>query len=232
MRKIGLIGGLGPESTLDYYKRITHFFQARSGGLATPDILIYSVSLAEAFDLMGAEAWEELADWLVAKLEALASAGAEFAAITANSPHIVFDAVAARSPLPLVSIVDATLAEARRLGFRKIGLLGTRFTMRSNFFGAQFAPAGIAVVVPDEGGQALIQDRLAQEIERGIFRDETRQEILGLLDGLVARDGIEAAILGCTELPLILEPKHTRLPLLNTTELHVAAICRACQGEG
>lgn len=228
MQTIGLLGGLGPESTLDYYKRITGFFQRRSGGLATPDILVYSANLAEAFELMGAGRWEAFVDWQVAKLEALHRAGADFAAITANSPHIVFDAVAARSPLPLVSIVDATLAGALRAGLTRVGLLGTRFTMESNFFGARFAEAGIAVPVPSAADQATLQEKLEQEIELGIFRNGTRQELLGIIDRMAEADGIQGVILGCTELPLILGPEHTALPLLNTTELHVAAICARC----
>lgn len=228
MQKIGLIGGLGPESTLDYYKRITGFFQRHSGGLATPDILIYSANLAEAFELMGALRWEGLADWLVEKLEALHQAGADFAAISANSPHIVFDRVAARSPLPLVSIVDATLAGAQRAGLTRVGLLGTRFTMEANFFGTRFAEAGIEVLVPSLDDQAFIQTKLEQEIELGIFRNETRRGLLDIIDRMVRSKGIQGVILGCTELPLILGPEDTDLPQLNTSELHVAALCDRC----
>lgn len=231
MQKIGLIGGLGPESTLDYYKRITGFFQRRSGGLATPDIVVYSASLAEAFELMGARQWEGLADWLVEKLERLHRAGADFAAISANSPHIVFDRVAARSPLPLISIVDATLDGARRAGLSRVGLLGTRFTMEANFFGARFAEAGIEVPVPCPADRAYLQEKLEQEIELGVFREATRQGLRDIMVRMARTDGIQGVILGCTELPLILGPEDSDLPLLNTTELHVAAICRRCLGE-
>ncbi len=230
MQKIGLIGGLGPESTLDYYRRITGFFQRRSRGLATPDILIYSANLAEAFELMGARNWQGLADWLVDKVERLHRAGADFAAITANSPHIVFDQVAARSPLPLLSIVDATLAGARRAGLTRVGLLGTRFTMETNFFGSRFAQEGIEVVVPGPADQAYIQQKLEREIELGVFLDETRRGLLQIMDPMVRTQGIQGVILGCTELPLILHPGDTNLPLLNTTELHVAALCERCLG--
>ncbi len=228
MQKIGLIGGLGPESTLDYYKRITGFFQRRSGSLATPDILVYSANLAEAFELMGSQRWDGLADWLVEKLDRLHRAGADFAAISANSPHIVFDRVAARSPLPLVSIVEATLEGARHAGLSRLGLLGTRFTMETNFFGARFEEAGIDVPVPSPADQTFIQEKLEQEIERGIFREETRQGLRDIVARMARTDGIQGVILGCTELPLILGPEDADLPLLNTTELHVAAICRRC----
>lgn len=231
MKKIGIIGGLGPEATADYYKRIVRFFHERNGNLSVPEIIIYSVDMTELFALVAARRWDDLTAWLADKAAALKLAGADFAAISANTPHIVFDEVQARAPLPLISIVEATLAAAQAAGLRRLGLLGTQFTMQANFFGARFAREGIAVVVPDAEEQQYIQDKLIGEIERGVFSAETRQGLLSIIARMGRRDGIDAVILGCTELPLILEEGAAALPFLNTTAIHVAAICARCAAE-
>ena len=228
MKKIGIIGGLGPEATADYYRRIVSYFHGRSQSLSTPEIIIYSVDIAELFKFVADKRWDSLGDWLISKLTALKSAGADFAAISANTPHIAFDQVQARSPLPLISIVEATLESAKSNGLKKVGLLGTQFTMQSNFFGDSFARENIAVVVPNDAEQEYIHDKLMSEIELGVFNEATRQELAAIIARMKNRDGIDAVILGCTELPLILSSDISEVPLLNTTEIHVAAICRRC----
>jgi aspartate racemase len=236
MKRIGLVGGIGPESTVDYYERIVAA-TAHLGPGARPDVVIYGANAAELFALMEAGDHGGLVEWLLAKLVALAGAGAQLAAITANTPHVVFDRVKALSPLPLRSIVEATRDEAARLGVRRLALLGTGFTMASDFYARCFAPAGMEVVVPDAAGQALIHHRLMTEIELGVFKDSTRAELLAIVEGLHRAQPVDAVILGCTELPLILEapayavPGAPRpLPFLNTTAIHVADLVRAAAG--
>lgn len=231
MKRIGLVGGIGPESTVDYYERI---LAATAGGGpgAQPDVIIYGANLAELTALMEVGDHARLVDWLLAKLEALAAAGAELGAITANTPHLVFDRVKARSPLPLRSIVEATRDEAVRLGARRLALLGTRFTMGSDFYARCFAPAGLELVVPDAAAQELIHRRLMTEIELGVFKDSTRAELLGIVEQLQRASRLDAVILGCTELPLILDRDDYAVggrpvPFLNTTAIHVADIVRA-----
>ncbi|MDD2582882.1 MAG: amino acid racemase [Desulfuromonadaceae bacterium] len=228
MQKIGIIGGLGPEATVDYYKRIMDFFHEHNQSLSTPEIIIYSVDIAELFELVTEQRWDALAKWLINKVVALENAGADFAVISANTPHIVFDQVQAQSPLPLISIVEATLEATKLAGFKTVGLLGTQFTMQSNFFGDRFANENITVVVPDDHEQQYIQDKLVTEIELGIFNEATRQELLSIITRTKNRNNIDAVILGCTELPLILNESASEVPLLNTTAIHVAAICEHC----
>lgn len=228
MQKIGIIGGLGPEATADYYKRITSFFHEHNQNLSTPEIIIYSVDITVLFAYVSNRQWDNLANWLTAKIASLKGAGADFAVISANTPHIVFDQVRAQSPLPLISIVEATLESAKLAGYRKLGLLGTQFTMQSNFFGDRFAQEGITVVVPDICDQQYIQDKLVTEIELGIFSETTRHELLKIIARMKCSHGVDAVILGCTELPLILDEEASPLPLLNTTAIHVAEICRHC----
>lgn len=226
MKRIGIIGGLGPESTVDYYKRIIESCRI-SGSLAAPEMIIYSVNLAEVLDLVGKEEWTSLTYLLVAKLKSLKQAGADFAVISANTPHVVFNEVREKSPLPLLSIVTATLEKTRELGLKKVGLLGTGFTMRHDFFSPEFAREGISVVVPMPEDQEYIHHKLMTEIELGIFTEETRAGLLAIIEKMEQLFGIEGVILGCTELPLILQDGMSRLPLLNTTAIHVAAIVGA-----
>ena len=228
MEKIGIVGGLGPESTVDYYKRIVQFFREHNKGLSAPEIIIYSADTNQLLQLVSEQDWDNLTKWLIDKVTVLKRAGAEFAVISANTPHIVFDEVQAKSPLPLISIVEATLQSAKSSGLRKLGLLGTKFTMQSSFFRDRFAKDNIAVVVPNDDEQLYIHQKLMTEIELGIFTEATRKQLLLIIDAIRTRDNIDAVILGCTELPLILNDGDSTIPFLNTTEIHVAAICQRC----
>ena len=223
MKKIGLIGGIGPESTLDYYRRIIRAFQERKSA-DYPEIVIYSANLTEILKLMEGKHWDALTEWLLHRIEALRKAGAQFAAIGSNSPHVVFDAVKPRSSLPLVSIVEATCSKAQELGVKRLGLMGTAFTMQSDFFQNPFSMNGMSVVVPEPEDQNLIHRRLFTEIELGIIKDSTRDELLAVAKRMIDRHGIEALILGCTELPLILTQDEFGIPFLNTTAIHAEAM--------
>ncbi len=231
MKKIGIVGGIGPESTLDYYRGIIDAFRERIGGMNYPDIIIYSADLTELLEILEAKAMERLTEWLMARIEALHRAGAEFAAIASNTPHVVFDEVARRSPLPLLSIVEATCRKAERLGVKRPGLMGTKFTMAADFFRKPFRERGMEVVVPLPEEQLFIHEKLFSEIELGIIREETREDLLAIAKAMIGRDGIDSLILGCTELPLILPGEAHGIPFLNTTAIHVEAIVGYCLGE-
>jgi len=223
MKKIDIIGGIGPESTLDYYRGIIDAFRER-GGSDNPDIIVYSADLSELLRLLEANDPDRLADWLLARVNALHRAGADFAAIASNTPHLVFDRVAKHSPLPLVSIVEATRAKAEGLGVKRPGLLGTRFTMQAEFFQRPFRKRGMTVLVPSAAEQQFIHQKLFSEIELGIIKDETREELLEIVARMMERDAIDSVILGCTELPLILPAQAHDIPFLNTTAIHVESI--------
>jgi aspartate racemase len=228
MKTIGIIGGIGPESTVDYYKRLIEAFRVE-GSLAAPEIIIYSIDLQEALELVSGEQWERLVYLLVQKIKALQRAGADVAVISANTAHIVFDQVQAKSPIPLLSIVTATREYAGRLALKRVGLLGTKFTMQSNFFASPFAACGIAVVVPSAEDQEYIHNKLMTEIELGIFTAETRAGLLAVVERMIASDRIDGVILGCTELPLILEKDEFGIPFLNTIAIHVERIVEYCR---
>ena len=231
MKKIGLVGGIGPESTLDYYARIIDAFRAGEAEPDYPEIVLYSANLTELMAILKAGDMGTLANWLVDKVQALPRAGADFAAIGSNTPHVVFEEVAARSPIPLVSIVAATRQKAASLGLKKLGLMGTLFTMQADFYPRAFAAGGMSVVAPDTESQQLIQHRLETEIELGVLKDSTREELLTIAKGMIEQDDIEGVILGCTELPLILtQTAYDGVPFLNTAAIHVNSIVETCRG--
>lgn len=229
MKKIGIIGGLGPESTVDYYKELINVFKSKGTDLNYPEIIIYSVNMSELMVLMKKQDYSGVASWLLDKVDALNRAGAEFAAMSANTPHIAFDEVQKKAKLPLISIVEATCAEFIKRGLKRPGLFGTGFTMNATFYNEVFKRHSIDVIMPDVADKELINQKLFSEIELGIFKDETRQLLISIIKKMVANHGIDSLILGCTEFPLILtEPEYAGIPMLNTTKIHVDAIAAYC----
>jgi aspartate racemase len=224
MKTIGILGGLGPESTLDYYKGIITRFQNDHPGLAYPEIVVYSANLNEFISLMEQQEWQKITEYLAEKISALAQAGADFAAIASNTPHVVFDEVSAKSPIPLLSIVEETCKKVMHMGLKKIGLLGTKFTMEADFYKRPFVGSGLEIVVPDEADRALVHDRLFSEIELGIIKNTTRAELLRIVKKMIEINSIDSVILGCTELPLILAKDEFGIPFLNTSAIHVESI--------
>jgi aspartate racemase len=225
------VGGLGPESTIDYYRRILETWERVEPG-AAPSIVIDSLDVQRALRLVATDR-PALVAYLLDSLRRLAGAGADFVAMTANTPHIVFDELAARSAVPLLSIVEVCAAEAERRGLRRLALLGTRFTMEAPFYAEVCARRGIAVVTLGDADRAWVHERYVGELLRGDFRDDTRREFVALVARLRDEQGIDGVILGGTELPLLLPtPTIAELPALDTTALHVAAIVERLRRTG
>jgi aspartate racemase len=224
MKTVGIVGGIGPESTIDYYHAIINRYMTVGHTQYYPHIVIDSVDLTRMVGLLEANNLEGLATALVESLDLLARAGADFAVFAANTPHLVFDQVEAVSPLPLVSIVEETRKKAAALGYSTLGLLGTRFTMQSGFFQKVFSRHGMKILVPDESEHELIHDRYMNQLVHGQFLEETKQEFLRIASDLEKR-GIEGLILGGTELPLLLKAEDAAgVPFLNPSEIHVERI--------
>lgn len=224
MKRLGIIGGIGPESTIEYYRFILAGYRARVTDGSAPQLLVDSLDVNRAIAMLDANDLAGLADYLCASLDRLVRAGAEIALMAANTPHLVFDEVQQRSPIPLLSIVRAACDHARGLGFKRLGLLGTGFTMRARFYPEVFARAGLELVTPNEAEQALIHDKYIHELLKNEFRPETRVALLGIIERLRKEERIEALLLAGTELPLLLrgaEPEG--LPFLDTTVIHADA---------
>ena len=225
MKTVGIVGGVGPESTIEYYGLIIAAYRERQTDGSYPSIIINSVDLNKLLGWITANQLEPFAEYLVSGIDKLARAGADFGAISAGTPHIVFEEVRARSPIPLISIVEATREAAAKLKLRKIALFGTRFTMQGRFYPDVFSKAGITLVVPAADEQAYIHDKYMNELVNGSILPETRARLLAILDGMKERDGVEGLILGGTELSLILkDPEHNGIPILNSTKIHVDRI--------
>lgn len=225
MKKVGMIGGIGPESTIDYYRQLIAAYRAQHPDGSYPPIIINSVNLKVLVDLFEANDLGKVAEFLVAEIRRLAAAGAELGLLSANTPHIVFDEVRRQSPIPLVSIVEATCEAAGALGLKRLGLFGTRFTMQAKFYPQVFSAAQIALAVPQASEQAYIHDKYMNQLVKGIFLPETRQGLLAIVNRLKEREGIDGLILGGTELPLILgEVTDQGIPFLDTTRIHVQAV--------
>ena len=219
------MGGIAPPSTIDYYRQLTARYRALSPTGSWPSIVIDSVDAGRFFGLLETGDRAAMIEFLLVELGRLARAGADLGIFASNSPHLVFDEVARRSPIPLVSIVEEAAAVAEAGGFRKVGLLGARFTMDGGFYQEVFGRRGIAVVVPEAEDRAYVHERYFAELVEGQFRDETRAGIAAVVERMKARDSIEAVILGGTELPLLFRDSAvSTVPMLDTTSIHVEAV--------
>ena len=223
-----MIGGFGPEATLDYYRLMIDQYRLLQGEGSLPEIFIYSMDIHTLFNMVGQKQWDDLTEYLLKGINTLSGAGADFGIISANTPHIVFNKLKSLSPIPLISIVEETSNKANKMGLERVGLLGTSFTMQSDFFQEVFAKDNISIVVPQEQEQDYIQLKLLTEIELGQFHNETRHGLLSIVKRMVDEDLIQGLILGCTELPLILTEEEFGIPFLNTTKIHVESVIRYC----
>lgn len=225
MKTVGIIGGIGPESTVEYYRLIIASYRERKQDGSYPSIFINSIDLTKMLELIEANEFAKVTDYLVREIETLARAGADFGLLAAGTPHIVFDEIRRLSSIPLLSIVEATCKAAQELALKKVGLFGTRFTMQGHFYTDVFSRQGITLAVPNEDEQGFIHDKYFGELVKGIILPETRERLLTIVDQMKERVGIEGLILGGTELSLILRDEHARgIPVLDSSRIHVKAI--------
>jgi len=222
MKTLGIIGGIGPESTIDYYRQIIDLYRQRLQDGSYPSIIINSVDMTAMLYMIEQNELASLTDYLLGEIQKLAAAGADFGLMASNSPHIVFDELSHQSPIPLLSIVESACEEAKKLGLKRVGLFGTRFSMQGTYYPHTFAREGITVITPTAKEQAYIHEKYMSELVNGIFLPETRDKLLDIVERLQEHDYIEGLILGGTELPLILPDNDWEgVPFLNTTKIHV-----------
>ncbi len=222
MKTLGIIGGTGPESTIEYYRLIIAAYRQEKQDGSYPPIIINSIDLKTMLDLIGADQLVEVAQYLLDEIKRLARAGADLGLLASNTPHIVFDDLRRHSPIPLISIVESACDAAKALGITTVGLIGTRFTMQGRFYQDVFSTQGITLVVPEFDEQEYIHDAYMNELVKGIVLPETRKRLLTIVEQLVKREHIEGVILGGTELSLILgDVTACGIPFLDTAKIHV-----------
>jgi aspartate racemase len=220
MKTVGIIGGIGPETTVIYYRLLIAAGHTR--------IVINSVEAGTLVPLVLGQDFPAVADYMCTEIRRLAAAGAEVALIAANTPHVCFEQIQRRSPIPLVSIVEATASHAASQGLRRLALFGTRVTMEGSFYPEVFARHGLTIVTPTPDERTYIHDKYMNELFRNVVLPETRSGLLSIVDAMAAREAVDGVVLGGTELSLILpDASHGGVPLIDTTRVHVDAVLKA-----
>lgn len=222
MRTIGLLGGMSWESTAEYYRLLNELTRERLGGLHSSKCVLYSVDFAEIERLQVEGRWDEAAEILAEAAKALETAGADLLLICTNTMHKVADQVAAATSVPLLHLADTTAEAVRAHGLRRIGLLGTAFTMEQDFYRGRLARHGLDVLVPDTAGRSTVHKVIYDELCLGIVSEGSRASFQAVIDDLVAA-GAEGIVLGCTEIELLIGPEHSPVPVFPTTRLHAEA---------
>ena len=219
MKRIGILGGTGPESTIIYYQHMVRTYHERFHDYAFPEIIIYSVSFQRFIDLFETEQWDEVAREAVQGLDRLHRAGADFGILASNTLHIAFDKIEQQASLPLVGMMEPVVEAIRSHRLNTVGLLGTAFTMRADLYRDRLLREGVEILLPDQEDQERIHDIIASELTVGVTKEESKKVFLGLVDGL-RRRGAQGLILGCTEIPLLVAQQECGLPLFDTVRLH------------
>lgn len=225
-----MIGGTGPESTIAYYRAVTDGVQGVLGVGHLPSLSIESVSVFEVLRLCTSDDYDGLTEYLSSAIRRLAAAGAELATLTGLTPHIVLEGLRAASPIPVISAIDAAKDAALKRGTTTL-LLGTEFTMTRDFFLQPLRSAGLRVVVPNAGEIAYMQKKIVDELEHGIVVSETRAAFVSIISRLREEEGAQQVMLGCTELPLLLDDTTSPLPCIDVVEEHCQVLVRAITGQ-
>jgi len=230
-KTIGMIGGIAPASTVDYYQRIISRFQERTGQRDYPAIIINSINMTHMLNLIEEDHMDELIDYLSEEIFVLEKAGAKVIFMASNTPHLVYDQLKQRVRTKMISIVDSTILYAQAKGYTRLGLIGTSTTMESGFYQDGFESSGMEIITPMPDERKYINKIYMEELVRGRFVPETKSRLLSIAARMYNEGQIEGLILGGTELPLILKTSDMEdIELMNTTKIHVerildAAIC-------
>ena len=218
---IGVLGGMSATSTVEYYRELNARVNDRLGGHHAAEAVIHSVDFGEFEPLIQADEWGEIGDRLAAAARGLEAGGADFVLVATNTMHRVAPAIESAVSIPLVHIVDVTAEAAREAGLDTLGVLGTRPVMEAGFYRDRFAEHDVEVVVPDAAGRELVDSVIFEELTHGVFTDASRDDYREVMDELVDA-GAEGIVLGCTEIgDLVSRDDYDRVPLLDTTDLHV-----------
>jgi len=226
MKKLGIIGGLGPESTIIYYKKIISAFSDSFSTSGNPEIIIDSVDLNNFLQLAENGNWDIIINQLSESAERLYNAGANFGVLASNTPHKVFSEIQNKTKLPLIDLIEETAIQSKSLDIKAVGLLGTGFTMKSDFYKKAFETKGIKLFTPNIENIEYIHNKIFTELEFGVVKDENKSRFIQIINNLINEHNIEGIIMGCTELPLIIQPNDIDIHYIDTTDVHVNTILK------
>jgi aspartate racemase len=229
-KKIGLLGGTTPESTVAYYLYFTREYTKRHGDFGFPEILIYSVQFQQFMEWSQSGQWDRAAEKVVEAFDSLKAAGADFGMFTANTPHVIFDEVAGRTSLPLLSIVDVTVGAVSEAKLESVGLLGTVTTMESPMYPDALSAQGVETLTPETGDRELLSRIIYKELSSGIIKEESKREYLRVIGELEER-GARGIILGCTEIQMLIKQEDASIPMFDTTTLHAERALQIATGQ-
>lgn len=222
MKKIGIIGGLSAESTIEYYKIIVREYNKIMGDSSSPLLVIDSLDLEELRSLAEEDKWEEVFKIIYQSVKDLEKVRVELIILATNTIHKIFDKLKKKAKVPMISIMDATAEAIKKQNIKKVGLLGTIFTMQSDFYQNAFLKHNLEIIVPDQEDQEFVNKVIWEELTYHILKPESKKCYLEVIERLREK-GAEGIILGCTEIPLLIQQEDTQIPIFDTTSLHALA---------
>lgn len=225
MKKVGIIGGLGPASTIDYYREIIDGFRKVKGDDQYPEIVIDSINMGELVSGIEAYDFSSVAGQLQKSIANLERAGASFAAIASNSPHIVWDLIKDKTPIPLISIIDATCDHIINHNYNKVLIFATKFTMKNGLYSNALSGRNVDWILPDKEDIEILGDIIYPNLENGIVIETDKYRMISIAEKYIKLHGADSLLLGCTEIPLMIKPGDVSVPVINTTEIHIEKIC-------
>lgn len=222
MKTLGIIGGLSWFSTTIYYRNINQIVGRRLGGSHSAQLLLYSIDFNDFKILQEKNDWSKIEQMFTEVAFKLQNAGADCIVMATNTPHLIADAVREKLKIPLLHIAEETGKEIEKHGIKKVGLLGTKFTMEHSFFKDRLSNFGIETIIPDNADRDFIHASIFNELTNGIFNEETKRRYAEIIDKLKAREA-EGVVFGCTEISLLIKPEESSLPAFDTAEIHAKA---------
>lgn len=224
MKKVGIVGGLGPASTIDYYRDIIDNYRKVYGDDVYPKIVIDSVNMKEITSRIEMKNYNEVADLILENIENLQKAGADFAVIASNSPHIAWNLMKDRVTIPVISIIDATCDYIVEQKYRKVLIFATKFTMKNGLYSNALNTRNIEWVLPSEGDIDILGDIIYPNLENGIVIEEDKQKMINIAEKYIQNNECDSILLGCTEIPLMIKENDVSVPVINTTKIHIESV--------
>jgi aspartate racemase len=226
MKIIGIIGGMGPESTVEYYKGIINGYKKITGNEDFPQLYIDSINMTGVLKLVQNKQYNELIELFLNEIKKLKSIGVETVAISSNTPHIIIGDLVKKSNLPIIRIVEETCKNARENSLQKVLLTGTLFTMNSDFYKKAFNEYNIECITPNDIEKEIIQNIIFPDLENGIINEQDKIKFKEICNDIISKNNIDGLVLGCTELPLMIKENDFKIKILNTTEIHIKSIIK------